>query len=142
MLGKNIYVPTFTLSEINLSGIEDVCNASKSGVSGYSRLYSLDYRNGSGAFKGLDDSKRRFIQVEGVKITGVTHLRNNDGGSTVVFTYDMLSKNPFEDQNFSKLAAKNGITSLKDGSFALHVDKAHNSVLPPGSTIIYYWIEK
>ncbi|MDR0615790.1 MAG: hypothetical protein LBG29_03185 [Synergistaceae bacterium] len=142
MRGKNMYVPTFTLSAINLSGVEDICNTSKSGVSGYSRLYSLDYRNGSGAFKGLDDSKRRFIQVEGVKITGVTHLRNNDGGSTMVFTYDMLSKNPFEDQHFSKLAAKNGITSLKDGSFALHVDKAHNSVLPPGSTIIYYWIEK
>jgi hypothetical protein len=143
LLGNKMYVSTFTLSEINLSGVEDICNSSKRGVNGYSRLYSLDFKNGSPSFNGLDDSKVRFIQMEGVKITGVTSLRNNDGGATLVFTYDLLAKNPFENKDFKKLAAKNGMSDLGDGKFAMHVDKkGEGTGLPPGSTLIYYWLQK
>jgi hypothetical protein len=143
LLGENMYVSTFTLSGISISGLEDICNASKSGVNGYSRLYSLGFKNGAPSFKGLDDSKIRFIQMEGVKITGVTSLRNNDGGATLVFTYDLLAKNPFENQDFKKLAEKNGMTDLGDGKFSMHVNKKGDSGgLPPASTLIYYWIEK
>jgi hypothetical protein len=143
VLGDNIYASTFTLSEINLSGVDDICNASKSGVNGYSRLYALDYRNGASSFKGLDGANRGFIQFEGIKINGATPLRNDDGGATLVFTYETLSKNPFEAPEFKKLAEKNGIGDLGSGKLALRVDKkGERSGFQPNKTMIYYWIEK
>jgi hypothetical protein len=141
--GKKMYAATFTLSNIDLSGVEDICNASKSGVNGYSRLYAMDVSNGSNTWNGKDDSKIRFIQIEGVKITGTTPLRNADGSSTLVFTYELLSKDPFANADFKELARKNGITRLSDNSLALYIEKGKDwQAIPPERTIIYYWITK
>jgi hypothetical protein len=143
LLGKKIYATTFTMSGISVEGLLDICNASKSGIKGYSRIYSLDYKSGSPSFSGLDGSKTRYIEIEGAKITGVTTVRNDDGGATLIFTYDMLTKNPFEKEEFKKLAEKNGLSNLGDGKFAMRVDKeGEQSGFPPSTTLIYYWIEK
>ncbi|MDR0649811.1 MAG: hypothetical protein LBF92_10815 [Synergistaceae bacterium] len=143
VLGDIMYVPTFTLSGIDLSGVDDICNSSKSGISGYSRIYALNYKDGRPSFKGTDGSKRSFIQVEGAKITGVTKLQNDNGATTLVLTYESFSKDPFENPEFKKLAAINGMSGISAGEIALHVDKkGERSGVGPDKTVILYWIQK
>jgi Tfp pilus tip-associated adhesin PilY1 len=142
VLGNTMYVATYTMSGIDLTGVEDICNASARTVSGYSRLYALDIRDGASALKGKGGSKPRFIQASGVKITGVTTLRNNDGSYTLAYTYDLQGRSPANDPDFMALVRDND-ASIQDGVIYMRVKGgATPQALPAGSSMIYYWTIK
>ncbi|MDR1885963.1 MAG: hypothetical protein LBQ56_06770 [Synergistaceae bacterium] len=140
LLGDNMYASTFTRTKIELTGVYDVCNASKKTVSGYSRLYSIKIADGTSSWPV---NKSRYIQVEGVKITGMTNMKNDDGSATLVFNYDVLGNDPAKDKAFLDLAAKNGI-NVSNGSLVMQVRDGGTSqpALPPGDTVIIYSIER
>jgi hypothetical protein len=142
VLGNTMYVSTYTLSGIDLTRAEDICNASARTVSGYSRLYALDIRNGASVFRGKNDSKPRFIQASGVKITGVTTLRNNDGSYTLAYTYDLQGRSPADDPHFMELI-RNNDGDIHDGVIYMRVKGGRTPrAIPAGSSVIYYWTTK
>jgi Tfp pilus tip-associated adhesin PilY1 len=139
VIGSTMYAATYTMSGIDLRGVEDICNATTKKVNGYSRIYALDVRNGASAFKGKGGSKVRYIQANGTKITGLTTLRNRDGSYTLAFAYDQQGKDPTKDANFMELLGNNGGNIHDDVIYMRAKGGGASSRMPAGSSMIYYW---
>jgi hypothetical protein len=141
LLGDNLYVPTFTLSKMDLSGIDDICNFSNSGRSGYSRIYVRNFKNGKSALKDEDGKSMPCVQFEGIEITGVTTLRGSDGGTTTIFSYNTLAGDPFDNEETRKFFGELGIERIGPGLMRWKV-MPDSPGIPTGKTMIYYWLEK
>jgi uncharacterized Fe-S cluster protein YjdI len=136
LVGNTLLVSTFTTTKFDIDGATDICKASKRSVSGYSRIYALDIRDGSANLWVSPDPGRqaKYIQMDGVRITGFTKVTYN-GGTSVLASFDNL--------NDGKLP---GIAQEKakyiEGFDALRIALPGNASkinLPPGSGVILYW---
>jgi hypothetical protein len=113
-------------------------------VRGNSRIFAIDIRTGGSAgFKDENGNAVAYIELEDIKITdiAVTQTGANDGDSSLVITYDLLSD---ENNLNSGTVVNNGIQEI-EGVQALKLNikgGTGNSELEPGSSVINYWLAR
>jgi hypothetical protein len=137
LLGGTLYVATFIARKLDTKDPEERCS-SVSGISGKSRLYSVDVSTGSS--DGWSGGKK-FVEIDGIKITGLTKSTQGTRDRVLV-TYDKL-----EDDNGVDAADKQEdmmTRSTTDGIDMLVVEKPRSGRLnmPDHTTLINYWITR
>ncbi|MDR3332584.1 MAG: hypothetical protein LBT08_08140 [Synergistaceae bacterium] len=132
--GGTLFVPTFLEKLVDPTDTS-VCGSRR--IGGQSRLYALDLTSGGG---DTWDGGKKYIEIDGVKITGLTQIAKN-GGNTLLATYDELTtENGADDLDDSHVKH---ITA--DGFEALAISPrvpTNKIALRPGQTIINYWLIK
>jgi Tfp pilus tip-associated adhesin PilY1 len=142
LVNGTLFVSTFTTTKFNLQGADDLCAASTRIVDGYSRIYALDTRNGSAnLWKSKDGKKKKYIQVDGIRISGLTHvkgMRNGDGSSAVLASFDGLEKDALPKLDQENARYVNGFSAIE---IKILPGKT-KADLSPGQSVIIYWLEK
>jgi hypothetical protein len=141
IVGGILYVATFTpTGKINTEPTT-VCGLVRN-VNGASRLYAVDVTSGRGiTWKGNEKN----IVLEGVKITGLTELKQG-GKHSLLVTYDLLASDNnidnavTQEQNLSRVTDENG-NPLPQLNVVLP-SRGGSSTLKAGQTVIQYWFMK
>jgi hypothetical protein len=146
MLANGIlFVPTFTMTKLDITNADDICKASTKGVDGFSRLYALDIENGGAKLwtSVSSDVKSKYIQIDGIKLTGLTVVKGNkrkDGKATLLATFENLTAGSLEDlgqENANVIRGFNAIEITTPAGKVKNKDR-----LQPGQSVPVYWIMK
>ncbi|MDR1481043.1 MAG: pilus assembly protein [Synergistaceae bacterium] len=140
-----LFVPTFTMTKLEITDADDLCKASSKGVNGFSRLYALDIENGGAKLWTSSDAdkKSKYIQIEGVKLTGLTRVRGNnrkDGKATLLATFENLTGDKIKDlgqENANLVKGLGAIEITPPASKGKGRDR-----LKPGQSVPVYWLIK
>jgi hypothetical protein len=140
-----LFVPTFTMTKLDIKEADDLCKTSTKGVDGFSRLYALDIENGGAKLwtSGVSDKKAKYIQIDGIKLTGLTNVKGNkrgDGKATLLATFENLSGGGLNDMGQENANFVKGLNAIEVTPPA---GKGNiNDNLNPGQTMPLYWIIK
>ncbi|MDR3280912.1 MAG: hypothetical protein LBT23_10400 [Synergistaceae bacterium] len=137
LIGGMLLVPTFTTTKYNLANVTDICKATTRVVSGYSRLYALNLRDGSASLWTLPNSKKKtkYIQMDGIKMTGMNRVDNN-GKISALVSFDDLGEGKPSDTGQAAARYVEGFNAL---SVTLPPSPAPIN-LTSGDSVIYYWL--
>lgn len=117
----------------------DVC-AFKKNINGDSRLYALDVTSGAANFwSGGDKSgKAKYITLDGVRITGITEVKNGNRNSLLV-SLDNLSGN-FDPKGVGQKNVKgiDGSPNMVEVT-GLPASAGGSSKVTSGDSVILYW---
>jgi Tfp pilus tip-associated adhesin PilY1 len=135
LINGTLLVPTFTTTKADTANITDICQASERSVSGYSRIYALNMRDGAAALwiGRSPDKKIKYIQLEDVRIIGLTRM-NNSGGVSALASLDSLNGGRLPDigqENAQYIKAMEAIEIKMPLIIKMNVTS--------GDSVIYYW---
>jgi hypothetical protein len=135
LVGDPLLVSTFTTTKIDSTNITDICKVSAKSISGYSRIYALNLRDGSAAlWAGQSPSRNmKYVQLENLRITGLTKT-NNNGGTSVLASFESLNDGKLPDigqKNARYISVMNAIEIKVPGGSKINVTS--------GDSVIYYW---
>ena len=135
LVGDTLLVSTFTTTKIDSTNITDICKVSARSISGYSRIYALNLRDGSAALWAgqSPDRKMKYVQLENLRITGLTKT-NNNGGTSVLASFESLNDGKLPDigqKNARYISVMNAIEIKVPGGSKINVTS--------GDSVIYYW---
>ncbi|MDR1021295.1 MAG: hypothetical protein LBL73_11100 [Synergistaceae bacterium] len=138
LFGNHIYFATFLPKKMDLDTVKRPCNVMT--IDGKSRIYALGVDAGAGGWRGGNAVK----ELDGAKIVSMTPS-SQGGKRTLEATVDILDQAVF----IASAEAHSGDVSIDPqdgGSWAFMTlnggkGSVHNS-LPPGTTLINYWIMK
>jgi hypothetical protein len=136
LIGDMLLVPTFTTTKFDLAGAADICKATTKMLTGYSRIYALNLKDGAASFWVSQDSRKKtkYIQLDGLKITGMTKVDNN-GKTSVLASFDDLDEGKRKDTGQKAVSFVDGFNAI---SIAMPPASAPINV-SSGDTVIYYW---
>jgi hypothetical protein len=127
---NSLFVSTFTRSKI-VPKIADPCGPLTRTINGYSRIYTLNVTNGGSTGNG-----NKYIEVDEVKITGLTVVKNGSG-SSLLATVDNFTPGG---NNLD--GVKHHHNELLD-VLEIELPGSGGMVnMEPGSNIINYWLRK
>ncbi|MDR1650247.1 MAG: hypothetical protein LBR87_00505, partial [Synergistaceae bacterium] len=133
--GDTLYVATFTRTKIDLIGAGDICSGTGKSESGYSRIYAVSVKNGAADFwPPLNNKKMKYLQIEDVKITGLTKVQNR-GGVTLWASFEDLSGGSLSGIDSSKARYLEGMNVVEMDT----PSGGAKTLIPPGESVIYYW---
>jgi hypothetical protein len=143
LVNKTLFVPTFTATKVKISNLHDICTASMKTVEGYTRIYALDIKDGSPSlWSSKNGEKSKYIQVDGIKITGLTKTRGHqrkDGNETLLATFELLKDNGLPAILDNRARYIEGINAIE-----ISANGPSNSEIKmkPGEGMTIYWLEK
>ncbi|MDR3332453.1 MAG: hypothetical protein LBT08_07480 [Synergistaceae bacterium] len=136
MAGKTLFVPTFIQKKIDELDPSQ-CGSTRT-LNGDSRLYALNLASGAGnMWKNADGTKAKFLTLKGVKITGMTLMPDEKGGSLLV-TFDQLS----DKTNVNNTGQSNVHRVGNEKMLQITgVSPANSGIsLKDGESMIFYWL--
>jgi hypothetical protein len=140
-----LLIPTFIRKDKILMDDSSMC-APESAVNGDSRLYAVDIRTGKPALwsGGPGNLSPKYITLEGVKIVGLMNLLRGGQGYFLIKTHRMGADNIDELINKGHLLrARDGEGNESPGELYRKWPKpSGKGNVPPGQTLINYWIMK
>jgi type IV pilus assembly protein PilY1 len=136
LIGKTLLVPTFTTTKTDSKKVTDICKASAKSVSGYSRIYALNLRDGSAnLWEGRSPNmKMKYVQLEDLRITGLTKV-NHGGNTSVLASFESMNDGKLPDigQENAKY-----VKTMEAIEIKMPPDSSNASVTS-GDSVIYYW---
>jgi hypothetical protein len=142
VVGGTMYAATFMYTKINIEDAEDLCNASHMNMNGRARIYAADVKNGSPGRWKKDGAPVKYLEIDGVKIEGITTVTNEKGVSSLLMSLRKFS--PLSEET-KKALDENGInvlSGLDALSFIAQQGGPGITNIPPGDSILLYWTTK
>ena len=148
LINGTLFVATFMQQMIDTGEDSSTCEPQRT-FDGNSRLYAVDIRSGKATtWTDKDGNTRKYITFEHIKISSLTDLASGGKGKLLI-RYEILSpsKNNLASlrERYSKLRNvrdRDGNSSNSDTIEEPEATGGGGNGVPPGTTIINYWLMK
>jgi hypothetical protein len=137
ILGGQLYFATFMQEKVEKTG-DDKCVDEK--IRGKTRLYVLEMDTGAG---GRWNENAKYIEIDGAKIVGFTHSTEGKN-ETLEVTFDVFDKDVFE-ASVAGIMGEKGVSRASGlvNTLTFQISGGGGKLdLPPGASVIDYWLKR